>query len=92
MLYADWPEGGALVDLTETQEGKPPRVLGDPVVELPRKLRADTTWKAGEASGRVVGVADVTVAAGDYIGTRIGRPLHASQPPGTLALYRTLQT
>jgi len=50
-----------------TSNGRP-RVLEAPAVEMPRRIRAGLAWNDGAVPAHVLGLADVTVAAGDFAG------------------------
>jgi len=68
VLDAESPEGVAMIGLVEADTGRPPMVPKDPAVEMPRHIRPGLAWNGGAVPARVLGLADVTVAAGDFPG------------------------
>ncbi len=68
VLDAGSPDGIALVGLAATDDAQATGIAEKPAVEMPRHIRAGLTWSAGTVPAKVLGLADVTVAAGDYPG------------------------
>ena len=66
VLDPEAAEGVAVLAAEVLATGLPAVALPEPVVEMPRHLRADTAWKAWGVPARVLGLADVTVQAGDF--------------------------
>lgn len=63
-------EAGVVVRAAEELEtGLPAVTFSEPKLEMPRHLRAGGEWKAwGVVPSKVLGLADVTVQAGDFAG------------------------
>lgn len=67
MVLEPEAEAGVVIVAAEvTATGLPAVKLSEPVVEMPRHIRAGVEWKAWGVPSRVLGLADVTVQAGDF--------------------------
>ena len=66
VLDPEAAEGVAVLAAEVLATGLPAVALSEPVVEMPRHLRAETAWKAWGIPSRVLGLVDVTVQAGDF--------------------------
>ena len=70
-------------------KGLPAVTLPEPVVEMPRRVRADTAWTLWGKPARVLGLADVSVQAGDFAGCLVIEETSAHKlPDGTMADVR----